>query len=73
MRVQFFLAQTAADSHPSPWEDLATGGVDLLQIVAPDISHESMIHEPHVRILAEQLRGDLNEAAHGDSSNGTGL
>ena len=57
VRVQFVRAQTAADSQPTPWDELAAGGVDLRQIVAPDISHESIIHEPHVRILAEQLRG----------------
>ena len=63
VRVQFFRAQRAADPHPTPWDDLATRGVDLRQIVAPDIDHANMMHEPHVQMLAEELMWTLNSPA----------
>src|SRR5207248_10550730 len=55
VRVEFFRAQTAPDSRPTPWEALAGRGVGLRQIVAPDIDHELMMREPHVRLLAAEL------------------
>jgi thioesterase domain-containing protein len=62
VRVEFFRAQRASDSSPTPWEGLATRGVDLRQIVAADINHERMMHEPYVQMLAEQLMRALDNA-----------
>ena len=62
VRVEFFRAQRASDSSPTPWEGLATRGVDLRQIVAADINHERMMHEPYVQMLAEQLMRALDSA-----------
>ncbi len=73
VRVAFYRAQRAPDSAPTPWDGLATRGVDLRQVVAPDITHAGMMREPHVQMLAEQLMCDLNGGARGDaSSNGSG-
>ena len=66
VRVEFFRAQRAPGSRPTPWDDLATRGVDLRQIVAPDIDHASMMHEPHVQMLAERLMRHLDGEANGD-------
>ncbi|HLJ02689.1 MAG TPA: amino acid adenylation domain-containing protein [Solirubrobacteraceae bacterium] len=58
-RIEFYRAQRGPDDAPTPWEDLAMGGVALRPIVHPGISHDGMMHEPHVRMLAEALSDDL--------------
>jgi hypothetical protein len=58
-RVTFYRPQRKPDPRPAPFEGLATEGVELRQIVAQDIDHASMMHEPHVRILADELTRDL--------------
>ncbi|HEY2161539.1 MAG TPA: amino acid adenylation domain-containing protein, partial [Solirubrobacteraceae bacterium] len=77
VRVEFYRAQRAANDSPTPWEGLAERGVELRSIVAPDISHDGMMHEPHVKRLAEELMRDLNRSSHvtphaGDASGGAG-
>jgi thioesterase domain-containing protein len=59
-RIEFYRAQRSPDDSPTVWEDLATGGVALRPIVHPGISHDGMMHEPHVRMLAEALSADLH-------------
>ena len=56
-------AQTAPDARPTPWETLAAQGVELRQITAPDINHERMMQEPHVRLLAAELEHALKQTA----------
>jgi len=63
VRVEFFRAQAAPGSQATPWETLAGRGVELRQIVAPDINHERMMHEPHVRLLAAELTHALVKTA----------
>jgi thioesterase domain-containing protein len=41
------------------WGRLATGGVDVHQIPG---DHFSILHEPNVKVLGEQLRGCIEEA-----------
>ena len=60
VRIDFFRAQRSSDAGATPWENLATQGVELRQIVAPDITHASMMHEPHVQMLADQLMQALD-------------
>ncbi len=55
VRVEFFRAQKAPGSHPTPWEKLAGRGVELRQIVAADINHEHMLHEPYVQLVAAEM------------------
>jgi thioesterase domain-containing protein len=43
------------------WRQLATEGVDL-HVVPGD--HFSMLREPHVEVLAEQLRKSIQQALH---------
>ncbi|HKV33206.1 MAG TPA: amino acid adenylation domain-containing protein [Pyrinomonadaceae bacterium] len=44
------------------WGRLATGGVDVHQIPG---DHFSILHEPNVRVLGEQLRQCIEEKRHG--------
>jgi amino acid adenylation domain-containing protein len=60
VRVEFFRAQTAPHSEPTPWGAIAARGVALRQIVAPDISHDGMMREPHVQLLAAELQRALD-------------
>jgi thioesterase domain-containing protein len=62
VRIDFFRAQRQADDGPTPWEHLALDGVELRQVVVPDINHESMMHEPHVQRLADEVGRALNAA-----------
>ena len=41
------------------WSRLATGGVDVEIIPG---NHDSMMKEPHVRVLAERMRASLDSA-----------
>jgi nonribosomal peptide synthetase DhbF len=68
VRLVFYRAQTEPHSRPTPWDDLATDGVELRQIVAPEIDHESMMHEPHVQLLAARLMLDVNVSGLADTS-----
>jgi amino acid adenylation domain-containing protein len=61
VRVDFFRAQRTPDSRPTPWDDLAGQGVALREIVSPEIRHNRMMHEPHVRLIAAQLTRALKE------------
>jgi hypothetical protein len=63
VRVEFFRAQREPDTAPTPWEGLARRGVALNQVVAPDIDHDSMMREPHVRLLAQKLMLHLRDTA----------
>lgn len=63
VRVEFFRAQRAQSADPTPWDTLAGRGVQLRQIVAPDINHDRMMHEPHVRLLAGELTSALRGGA----------
>ncbi|HEY4916565.1 MAG TPA: amino acid adenylation domain-containing protein [Solirubrobacteraceae bacterium] len=63
VHVEFFRAQRVPGARGTPWEGLAGRGVELRQIVAPDIDHDGMMHEPHVRLLATELTRALQEAA----------
>jgi thioesterase domain-containing protein len=66
-RIVFFLSEGHRIGHrydprsQSGWAELAHGGLEL-HIVPGD--HSSMLRPPHVRIVAEQLREYLDEAAH---------
>jgi oxalate---CoA ligase len=58
VRVTLFRAQRTAHAKPTPWDELARG-VELRPIVAPGITHESMMREPDVKLFAKQLMEDL--------------
>jgi amino acid adenylation domain-containing protein len=72
VRVTFFRAQRAPHSRPTPWDRLATRGVELRPIVAAGITHESMMREPDVKLLAEQLMRELEPEAQNTSRAHTG-
>ncbi len=55
VRVEFFRAQRSPGSRPTPWDELAGKGVELRQIVAADIDHEHMLHEPYVQLVAAEM------------------
>ena len=69
-RITYFLAEKRRGFSGSPrtrigtWYDLAAGGLDV-RVVPGD--HLGMLKEPHVRVLAEQLRSCLDEAQAYDS------
>jgi amino acid adenylation domain-containing protein len=62
VHVKFYRPQRVPGAHPTRWEGLALRGVDLRQIVAPDIGHEIMMHEPHVRLLAAEIADALEQS-----------
>jgi len=66
-RVALFrAAETAQAQDPvAGWAALAEGGVELYDIAA---GHETMLHEPHVRDLADQLREAIARAQSTASS-----
>jgi amino acid adenylation domain-containing protein len=72
VRVTLFRAQRTPEAKPTPWDELAQG-VELRSIVAPGITHESMMREPHVKLFAKQLMEDLadDESDSGGSSDAT--
>jgi thioesterase domain-containing protein/acyl carrier protein len=63
VRIEFFQAVTSPDWGPTPWEPFAGRGVEVRQVVAPDIDHRLMMLEPHVRIVADQLSALLESEA----------
>jgi thioesterase domain-containing protein len=64
-RVEFFRAQQTGHTRPTPWDGLALRGVELRSIVAPDMDHDLMMKEPHVRMLAAQLERALDSTEAG--------
>jgi amino acid adenylation domain-containing protein len=60
--IDFFRAQRSAGQSPTPWEGIA-GQVRLRQVVVPGIDHTSMMQEPDVQILAEEIRRTLADLA----------
>jgi amino acid adenylation domain-containing protein len=65
LTIDLFLPQRQPDWRPTPWDEIARGGVRLRPVVAPEIDHMSMMQEPHVRVLAEQMRRALQQAFDG--------
>jgi amino acid adenylation domain-containing protein len=63
VHVKFYRPQRVPSTHPTRWEGLALRGVELRQIVAPDIGHEIMMHEPHVRLLATEIARALEQTS----------
>jgi len=61
LTIDLFRPQQEHDERSTPWDHLARGGVRPRQVVAPGIDHMSMMKEPHVRVLAEQMRHALQE------------
>ena len=61
VRIEFLRAQKTPDPRPTPWETMAGRGVRLRQIIAPNIRHDCMMHEPHVRLVAAELTRALEE------------
>jgi amino acid adenylation domain-containing protein len=59
IRLDFFRAQTAEDSRPTPWDGYATGGVVLHPIIDDDINHERMMQPSHAAMLADALAQSL--------------
>ncbi|GAB1541761.1 hypothetical protein NUACC21_44340 [Scytonema sp. NUACC21] len=47
------------------WSDLVTGGIDTYHVPG---SHYSLLEEPHVQVLADQLKSSLEKAHRSDSS-----
>jgi amino acid adenylation domain-containing protein len=68
VHVQFFRAQRSADGGPTPWPQFAHGGFDLWPVIAPDVTHVSMMQEPHVRMLAAALSRVILEGEGEDVS-----
>jgi thioesterase domain-containing protein len=50
------------DLGPTPWEQLAAGGVDTHPITAPGIDHVSIMHQPHVSQLALSFGAQIDAA-----------
>lgn len=69
-RITYFLAEKRQGFSGTPrtrigaWYELAAGGLDV-RVVPGD--HLGMLKEPHVRVMAEQLRSCLDEAQADDS------
>jgi thioesterase domain-containing protein len=59
-RVTFFSAaeEVSALENQFGWQTLATGGVEVVTVPG---NHQSMIEEPHVQWLAEQLQLRLTQ------------
>ncbi|MBA3806780.1 MAG: amino acid adenylation domain-containing protein [Solirubrobacterales bacterium] len=68
IQVDFFRAQREVDDRATPWEDIARGGVRLRQVVVPEIDHASMMREPHVQLLADELQRALDALAETPAS-----
>ena len=63
-RVTLFRAAEAAAQPPDPtfgWRGLAAGGVEVHEVPG---DHDTMVREPHVRVLAERLGAQLERAGH---------
>jgi thioesterase domain-containing protein len=62
-RITLFRAcERSRRTYPDPdlgWGELAAGGAEVHDVPG---NHLTMLEEPHVRILAEQLRACLNKA-----------
>jgi hypothetical protein len=62
--ILFRAAEVGRDwAQPSQfWNELATGGVELVPLVADGIRHDNVMKEPYVRALADELTGAIEEA-----------
>jgi amino acid adenylation domain-containing protein len=65
--IDFFRAQRSADQSHTPWEGIA-GEVRLRQVIVPGIDHTSMMQEPDVQILADEIRRTLAELSGSEAS-----
>ena len=65
LRVEFFRAQNTVMDDPTPWENLALGGVQLRPVIVSDIDHASIMREPHVQVLAAQMQAAFSTNGHG--------
>ena len=59
-RITFFSASEEVSSVENQfgWQSLATGGVEVVEVPG---NHQSMIENPNVKLLAEQLNNRLNK------------
>jgi thioesterase domain-containing protein/acyl carrier protein len=56
-------------SRPSQfWNEIATGGVDLVPLVAEGIRHDNVMQEPYVRALADELTRSIERARQNGAS-----
>jgi amino acid adenylation domain-containing protein len=62
--ILFRAAEVGRDwARPSQfWNELATGGVELVPLVAEGIRHDNVMKEPYVSALAEELTGAIEGA-----------
>jgi hypothetical protein len=60
-------AGQAAASAPRFWDELATGGVEVVPLVADGIRHDNMLREPYVRELADQLQRSIARSLEDES------
>jgi thioesterase domain-containing protein len=58
--VMLFLVGALDDvrnnQRATAWRSVASGGVDIHEIVGDEVNHLSILHEPHVRVIAAPLR-----------------
>jgi amino acid adenylation domain-containing protein len=62
VRIDLFRPQTGPGSEPTPWDDLALGGVVLHQVIGPDMTHENITKGQGAPRLVEYLAPALDEA-----------
>lgn len=58
-RITYFLSELRKEEPHSMWYELAAGGLDTYKMPG---YHTSMLREPHVKVVAEQLQACLDEA-----------
>ena len=58
-RITYFLSELRKEEPHGKWHELAVGGLDVHKMPG---HHTSMLREPYVRVVAEQLRACLDEA-----------
>lgn len=58
-RITYFMSELRRKEPHSKWYELAAGGLDVYKMPG---HHTSMLREPYVRVVAEQLRTCLDEA-----------
>jgi hypothetical protein len=73
IRVDLFRPQTGPSTAPTPWDNLALGGVVLHQVVGEDLMHETITNGEGAPLLAEYLTAALDEAMGvNDAARGNG-
>jgi hypothetical protein len=60
--VDFFRPQTEESTAPTPWDNLARGGVVLHQVIGKELMHETITNGEGAPVLAEYLTAALDEA-----------